>query len=406
MSGYSFTPRGVAIAEQSGLDKLVKSLTAPGDPSEPILVDMLENLEVGHSFRPPDVRELTIASEISSAAKDARDLAELRTISRGLEIDPETDRWRYLTESPYPTLFPYDSTLDLASASYGDRLVLSGVLGHSLRRFRTRYPLLSRSRSAEFGFSNYMEACAFVGAYVLGSIYSTANERLFGTNPHFVIEGSGANQIVEVGATMHGDFLIGQKLKFDIPAISQANNFVEFAPDETMWVGAYHSVEPDIIASLILDELNREGRQSALKLIEDIEESIKNFYVHDKIEFHAGPFGDYGSNYNSSIVLSTIRRTVESPEYITWMMKQGKLLSFPYQPQSNHLFEIKRTPVGVRFQIRKNDQEDGLNGIDIPRSFYPQLVRAIFQQAQLGMGRTSPMEIIKLLIDAKLILTQ
>lgn len=73
-------------------------------------------------------------------------------------------------------------------------------------------------------------------------------------------------------------------------------------------------------------------------------------------------------------------------------------------PQSSTLFEIMSTEEGLRFQGRNEEDVDPDTGIDIPRNYYPKLFKALVVQAQMGLGRTLPIQHLEILQHATKIL--
>jgi len=388
---YQATERGEAIAQESGLDVLADKIAKADEIQEPLLFDITRQ---EWDFNPNILNDQDfVENEAVFAAYDyVRGHEETKTFVRGLEIDHEVDSWRYLSDNDQPTLFPSQKTVNFTHAITQDRLVVSGVVGVLLERYKTRYPLLARSRSAEYGFSNHMEASAFVGAYVVGRIMDEEHTRLFDEGPSFELEGEQTGERVTIGGTLHGDFRMSLTRTLEKDVISPASSFVEFAPKETKWIAGYHSVEPDIVAFMITDEFLRHGAPAATRLIAELKDTLPELANENgDIGFRAGPFADYGDG-DTRYHLMQLRVLLENPGIVTRRIREGELYSAPYLPQSTTLFEIKPTEDGLRFQGRNKDAAEPASGIDIPRLHYSDLFKALVMQAQEGLGRTSPQQ--------------
>jgi len=385
------------LASRSGLDALVASLTKTGEFDDMLLFDLTCG-DWGPNYRSLGTQDEAKDRAIAVASSHIVNSEEMRTLTRGLEIDPATDHWRHYIDNDQPTLFPCQKSENIASAITPDRFVLSGVVGAVLQRYKSRYPLLSRSRFEEYGFSNHMEACAFVGAYVLGQITATYRESLKDEMPGFVIPHDNEMLEIFVGGTMHGDFRLGARRTYNKAVISPAHSLVDFAPQETVWVAGYHSIETNIVVGLIVDEYTRGGKTKALELIGEMGNKISGLQKEaDGLSFRTGPYADYGMNDDPHWTLAPLRHIVKTSGSTTRLMRKGKLYSAPYLPQLDHLFEIKHITDGVRFQGRGTEDPEPDDGIDIPREYYPDLFRALVVQAQMGLGRTSPQEHISIL---------
>lgn len=402
MHVFQPTDKGRAIALESGLDELAIKL-AESDSIHPLIDNLLSDR--WEYYPGEDDEQATVEqSAVTYVAEYAKGYEETRTLARGLAIDHEADSWRFLDENDQLTLFPHEKMISLLPAIEEDRLVVSGVAGVMLAKYKARYPVLARSRYAEFGFDNHMEACAFAGAYVLGKIIDE-KRKYYKAPPSFKLRDDRIKEEVIASGSIHGDFVIGLTKTVRKGAISPAHSSVEFAPRGTVWVLGYHSVEPDIVAGMITDVYIRHGADEALQLLVDFENSLEDITgAKGTLDFKQGPFGDYGFG-DVHFSLSKLRIMIERPETKQHIMKLGNLYSAPYSPQSDTLFEIKSFEDGLRIQNRKDDFPEPATGIDVPQSHYTEFFKTLVMQTQAGMGRTSPQQLVKVLEYAKDILS-
>ena len=192
---------------------------------------------------------------------------ERRIFDRGLSVEPQIDTWRLLGGTEQGTLFPVRKSNPIPRAEE-DRLVLSGAAGLSLANFRSRFPLLARRNTERYGFRTFNEACSFVGAYVVSSLVKAEQHRLDMEHPFFTYINGGVQHRVTVGASFHGDFYVSDKqtiLSSDI--VSPINTYTEFAPVRTAGAAGYHSVEPEIVASILEAEFLIGGKACATSLL-------------------------------------------------------------------------------------------------------------------------------------------
>jgi hypothetical protein len=393
MHVYQATERGISIALESGLNELADNIWK-NDIPEALLFDITR--QEGH-FNPDLLGDQVDVERqaIIAAGNYARGIEEMRTLARGLEIADATDSWRYLSGSDQSALFRDRVAAEFIPAITQDRLVVSGVIGALLERYKTRYPLLARSRSAEYGFSNHMEACAFAGAYVVGRIMD--KEMAITKEPSFEFADGNFRNEVSVGGTMHGDFRMSLTRVLSDNVISPANSKVEFSPRDTLWVVGYHTVEPNIIAAMITDEYSKQGATAAIRLISEFSKTLHELaddigYLSNRV----GEFADYGSR-ETSHCLVLLGLLLENPDMKTQLVREGKFYSAPSSAQTSILFEIKSTEKGLRFQDRDEEKDEPEIGIDIPRRYFPELFKTLVMQAQEGLGRTSPAQHLEIL---------
>lgn len=395
MRSYEVTERGEQIVLDSGVNALVQKVLDAEYLEDAFLYQVSRPDYMLSSF---DLDELDVAEEqlIANALKYARSQDEQRALARGLNIDPESQAWRYLAPSDQPTLFPHPQAHTFTPATDEDRFIVSGAFGTTLSRYKSGFPILDRSRFADFGFSNHMEACAFVGACVIGKVAEIERARIDSKMPSFEIDDPRIKKKVSVGGTFHGDFVIELTRSPKRDVVSPASAMVEFTPKETFAIGGYHSVEPAITGALFADEYGKHGIDATRALVTELGEVIEEFVEEGgNVSFERGNFGDYGSG-NSRYALIKLRTQLDYPETATESdMHERKLFSGPYLPQSDTMFELKSIPEGLRFQMRDMHDKEPTEGIDVPRQYYPELLRALMLQAQAGLGRTSPMQHIE-----------
>ncbi len=332
-----------------------------------------------------------------SLLKTAEEVAQFY---RGMSIDIKTDRWRRLGGIEQNTLFPIREVIPYAPATEDDRLILSGAAGLSLVNFRHRCSLLARSRFEDYGFQTFNEACAFVGAYVVGKLVNADRRWPKEKEPSFSYVQNGVIHTLSVGGSFHGDFRMSETQIPEADILSPINTITEFRPQRTLDVAGYHSIEPDIVASLIEAEFLRAGEKAASNLVHEFIKTLDNETDEaGNIQFRSGAFADYGDG-DVWFSLRTLEQMIMDKDYSP-LRRDGWLHSSRYLPQSSTMFEIVPTDEGVKFQNRDEKYAGDVRGIRVNREFYTDLFRSLVRQTSGGLGRTSPSQIIQLVYGAK-----
>lgn len=395
MREYVATKEGESLAAQTGLDALANRLHG-SDYNHPLFI--LSHLtQNGFGWRndPEDTE-----AEVRSIRAKLKSTNEVMMFDRALSIDPETDSWRHLGGYEEDTLFPIRSIASFANASKEDQMILSGAAGLSLVNFRQRCPLLSRSRYQEFGFKSFNEACAFVGGYVVGRFIDLEASRLKDKAPAFKYVKDGLLYSISVGGSFHGDFRMIETRLPQTDIVSPINTMTEFSPRQNLGVAGYHSIEPEIVATLIEAEYLRSGKTAAIDLVNEFLTVLtETADSSGDISFRRGAFADYGDGDVRYSLLS-LKLLLTHDDYNP-LEHNNTLHSSSYLPQSSTMFEILLTETGVKFQNRDEKQDFDVRGISLDREHYLDMFKALIGQTSGGLGRTAPTQLIEVVYRAK-----
>lgn len=395
MNTYRPTPYGEMLAKESGLVDLAANLFDT-NYGTPLLAQLTSDSFFSRGYNDAEQVELDAIRDGSKYAPTAQDRADLY---RGVQIS-EDDRWRYVRGEDTDTLFPIPRILDFSAATDTDRFIVSGVAGLQLVNFRNHYPLLAKSRFAEFGFDSYIDSCAFVGAYVVGRLIEldSSSRLLIREHPSFTYSMDGVDKKVSIGGTFHGDFVMSEESSVSSQIISPTSRYVEYGPIDKINVSGYHSVEPDIVSSMIVYTCQRFGRQIASDLVNDMcAIAERRVNSEGQIESSVGAFGDFGDG-DVRFELGMIKAVVNGEG---WRQRRGTLSSTPYAPQSNIMFEIVAKDNGIKFQNKDINSEQEVRGIEIDYSNFGNFFEALLSQTQGGLGRTSIYQLIELVYKAR-----
>ncbi|GAC1391337.1 MAG: hypothetical protein NVSMB46_03480 [Candidatus Saccharimonadales bacterium] len=248
-----------------------------------------------------------------------------------------------------------------------------------------------------------------MGAYVVSKLIKAEMTLLKNQEPAFSYTDEGVSHTVSVGGTIHGDFIMTETTVMQSDIRSPIHTSTEFGPKSSLTVGGYHSVEPEIVASIIEAVYLESGEEAAKQLVDEfIEISADKKSTSDPREtnetpFYVPAFADYGDG-DVRYSLTSLRILVTDKDYAA--LKRNKYLhSSLYLPQSSLLFEILPVKDGIKFQNRQKDFSDYSDGIFVSRDRYTSLFHVLLRQTSRGLGRTSPAQIIQLVHEAKKILS-
>lgn len=394
MRSYEMTGYADAIADSSGLRAMVERLIA--DERLDGLVNNLTSSWHSHS----DESDSDVVAERVWLKLHDDDKADFY---KGFSVD-EAAGWHRLGGWSEDTLVALPNMKRFAGVAEEDRLVLSGLIGLQYLNYRNNCHLLARSRYSEYGFKSFIESAGFVGAYVLTRAHQAEKDKfgsLLGPIPSFDYLDDGMTHEISVGGTIDGDMRLYEKQYCsDRIALAPNKKFVDFSPALETTVGAYHSTEPAVVASMLEYVLLREGRSALKQLLDDFTQQLLLIQGEDEaIGYRAGPFGDYGDGH-ADYELMELRFLLESPELFQKKQAESEICSMSYLPQSPLHFEILQAEKGLIFQNRDIRADEVGSQIELPRQKFPELFNALVRQAQAGLGRTSPLQHIQLLQEA------
>lgn len=397
MQAYETTVCGKNIAEESGLEALATRIYET-DFDNPMLTQLTDDQDFfGQENGLQEFEDLAIKKAYDGLKTDDEKIM----FNRALGIDPKIDSWKRVVGQAEGTLFPIDKIQTFKDAGSEDRLVVSGLVGLQLVKFRSRCCLLAKSRFKEYGFGTFAESCAFVGAYVVGKLIDKDRERLFSKEPSFSYSKDGISHTILVGGTFHGDFTITDMSFMEREVISPANALVEYSPIQDVLVSGYHSTEPDVVEAMLEHTYIHKGEQATTKLVDEFMDIIEPLLEPGgKVNFQAGNFADYGDGDMQSSLIR-LKLLTEQGDYKDILANQICLRSAPYLPQSDIMFEIISTPDGIRLQNNSERHSDEPIGIDIDTAHFGNLFASLLSQTQAGLGRTSPHQLIELTMKAK-----
>jgi len=99
-----------------------------------------------------------------------------------------------------------------------------------------------------------------------GRFIDLESSRLRAKEPSFKYAKNGILHSVSVGGSFHGDFLMSETRLPQSDIVSPINTMTEFIPKQSLDVAGYHSVEPEIVATLIEAEFINSVRTSSHEL--------------------------------------------------------------------------------------------------------------------------------------------
>jgi hypothetical protein len=404
MRRYAFTERGQKLAKDLGLDDLANKIYKEGKS------DFISGL-VDDDYH-------SLYYDASSASEEAGAIQEVCSALRSIDdqiyvervltnIHPEADfvpPWLYETgvQDGDERLFPISEHRHLTSADVQvDRLVLSGMVGLHLRKRHALRSVLSEWGFARHGFSNRVDAAAFAGAYILSGLNDRNNEiRLLKRESDMpsleVSSGAGIRHTISLGGSFHGDFRMYQTAQITKGGITPTGVRTLFAPERTIGVAGYHSVEPSITDAMLECAYLQGGEERLLGIMADLYEAAHDFIQKKNAPLGADPFfvprfADYGGG-GIDYSLSWLR-LMKDDKYDYKYSKnldsgESVLFGGPYLPQASTDMQIVATHDGLVF---RNSSEDEVGEeITVPNNYFSDLFKALLIQSQQGLGRTSP----------------
>jgi len=402
---YEVTALGKQIAHESGLEGLPQHLLEI-EYNNPLLVQLTDK----YAFQIEDPEEIETTA-IQKARTKLKTEQEISMFERGLYIDRHKDWWRRTGELAKDTLFPNHIIDQFTPATEDDNFVLSGIVGLQLVDFRQRCHLLARSRYQEYSFKSFNESCAFVGAYVIAGLSEDSREKLYGNTPSFTYVSDGVSHKIMVGGTIHGDFRMSETRTLSKGIISPINTETEFSPRRVMNVSAYHSVEPDVVESMLLQELQVCDKQGLTGLVNEFIDVFKDLHptlANLAREAAGNPFdtgfADYGTRDDIDDTIIKINLLLEGK---LRRDRDALFATIVFPIKSDIRFEIISLENGIRLQntgYYDEDHNEITPFIDINRQHFGDLFKTLLLQTQAALGRTSPQQLIKLIFAVKKLL--
>lgn len=228
---------------------------------------------------------------------------------------------------------------------------------------------------SSYGFQNFYD---FIGS--IGAIFENCDDERFRTSEGYTWISENENRRFEniVSADMNGDFRL---VKTDITpyeTIDPAGSSVSYRPVKMRVVSGYHSTEPAFLVSL-MRFAEQEGIQTVLS---DEADSFLAEFEQQRI----GPFGDFGGSGNSRLCLMNVAWPVPEIGQRT-VHRIGTLSEGSYG-----IYVDDSKNLAIRYE--SNDGNSTEEPIIFQQSDINHLVRGLFQQASMGLGRTSVAQLV------------
>lgn len=191
-----------------------------------------------------------------------------------------------------------------------------------------------------------------------------------------------------VGGTFHGDFAVMRRRAFNGPVVDPMGRELPFAPSlpETT-LGAYHSTEPEILASVI--------KHAALT---GVDLSVLRSSVMEKLGANgaqtvtAGPFADYGYD-DGRLPANMLEHWLEQPRPTANEVVLTRLVVWPGDRTA---FTATSKPDGLHFS-HVSESGSQKEEIVLQNDELEYFVLALFEQSQRGLGRTGPHALLSVL---------
>lgn len=394
MSRYIFTDRGESIAQDIGLSGVAEKLYESDD--NPFLKSMYDEVASVYDGQAEILKEAAVNEAARLLLPRTEEYA--RFIAGVLSAD-EQKLWYRVTgaEAAEGRLFTVPQLPKHAKGNrMEDAMVLSGAVGLGLRNRQAVRRVLSKDGFKDFGLESRVSAASFVGAYILDDLTVRTRRRFGSKAATFSYDFGSEHCIVEVGGDFHGDFRIHEVRHAKYGAITPVGTFAEFAPEKVSEAAGYHSVEPNITDKMLETVFLVEGIEGLRQVLDEFTDRFHRFT--QLTDAASGPgvlsgFGDYGINGTDYSLLSWLRMFKE--DGYSRHNKVGKpgevepLLRTLYLPGSEADFEIYGGSDGIYFSNTGGNEEDAIH---IRRKHFADLFTALLEQANQGLGRTSPAE--------------
>jgi hypothetical protein len=280
-------------------------------------------------------------------------------------------------------LFAMDVPLMRVEAVEEDAKVLSGALGSMIRDFYAE-DHDGNSIWGGTGRAGSLEDLKLLGALV------NQREPLLSAGAGFELADGGKKSMIYIGANMHGDFGMWQIDSAYDSSYSPGGGKEPFSPAVVKGVGAYHSVELDIVGSAMTHLASDYDDEKLRHLLDEIFQKLKM-----PSEAGAHPFGDYGSSEYKIRQNASLWREVHEGE--GHPRRGGVIDSFMVSPANhNQALQMISGDDGLTFRQVEDIRQSNLEGTEIfiPDEKIPDLIAAI---GSSDRGRTAPEEVLELL---------
>jgi hypothetical protein len=288
----------------------------------------------------------------------------------------------WVIESAYQTegLFDLPQRIRLFNPSRYDGLLLSGLFSLDFQP-DTRDELLENHD--EYGFQSRFDMAVFLGACAARKMQNDEIRQIAGGDYLFP-DGEDANKRIIITGDFHGDFRLAEDRRYKNGSISPLGDKLEFAPVERTAVGAYHSSETTIMASVAKQVLKiRPARDERANFCHNAIRIADLCLVGQE---RAAGFADYGDDYTDPFLLS------EELEGDTL------LAELPVIPHSDTSLQVLSGDNGLKFITVYGNSDTG-ESIEIKNDELGLFAVALIVQCGLGQGRTAPGSVIKILQD-------
>jgi len=339
-------------------------------------------------YAPQHYVEELLSDEYQESFIKGRFFAELndyeKAVSvRALQID-ESDSWHALTGEGQESdnmLFESDApgARPFTSASPTDKLVLSGAIGSELLVESKRLSaLMAEITPGRLDQAVLLGGVAMVAAQRNRSIDSLSYESSVG-------DGVGARTML--GADIHGDFRMRRQSRAQHGFIDPLGRVSIAGPvGEAENVAAYHSTEPQILATVLRYMVQRQGKTRE-QVFKEVSTIPLKFRDRDPLNpFDQNPFADFGQNdgdMGGRWLHSALDRHEEGPLLTSIYVHPGA--------KDNRLVMIAEEG-GIRFSQQVNEKE--FKGLFIPDGELAQFSSTLIASE---FGRTSVSALLNVL---------
>lgn len=339
-----------------------------------------------HSFTgPEDIRGYVddfTSSEVFQTLSEAEQ-AEARSSIDGVLVDEPEGFWTIEV--------PAEEQPRRIAVMAADALLLCGITLDDIARVSPE----SVDRYGELGFQRRLDMANFIGACMISRA-----EMFKGSFVEFSLGSQyGVERVIGLGGSEHGDFRIRQSDRYIDGSIDPAGNRVMYAPKgPEIYLGAYHSVEPIILESVV-KHIDRIGLPEEEQ--KQILRSVMDKYLEGDDGLRGGGnFADFGDS-DAYLQAYEIEHWYSDP-LDRKQHETGDWCRIPYNAGSKYALSIKTE--GKDFVLQNGETGEGYEWlpddkyrIAISPDLIPDFLSALLQQAKRGAGRTSDRALLNIL---------